>query len=134
MEAPLSSVSLAAEKAASSALLASVVMFDMKGPTFRHKRYEDYKIHRAPIAALIAGRAAKPRLASYVNYLAGDTRAERLSRARACREAGCRRFKIFHNASQRELFECYDALAAICGAENIAVDAQWRLDPKTATG
>jgi galactonate dehydratase len=90
------------------------------------------KIHRAPIAALISGRAAKPRLASYVDYLAGDTRAERLERARTCRAAGCRRFKIFHNASQRELLECYDALAGICGPENIAVDAQWRLDPKTA--
>jgi len=92
------------------------------------------KIHRAPIAALISGRAAKPRLASYVNYLAGDTRAERLERARTYREAGCRRFKIFYDASKRELLECYDALAAICGPENIAVDAQWRLDPKTAPG
>jgi len=90
------------------------------------------KIHRAPIAALISGRAARPKLATYVDYLEGDTRAERLERARTCRRAGSRRFKIFHNASQRELFECYDALAAICGPENIAVDAQWRLDPKTA--
>ena len=40
------------------------------------------KIHRTPIAVLISGRAAKPRLATYVDYLAGDTRAERLERAR----------------------------------------------------
>lgn len=25
------------------------VMFDLKGPTFRHKRYENYKIHRSPM-------------------------------------------------------------------------------------
>ena len=77
------------------------------------------KIHRAPIAALISGRAAKPRLACYVNYLAGDTRTERLEGARTCRAAGCRRFKIFHNASQRELFEFYDALAAICRRQRL---------------
>src|ERR1017187_2856405 len=88
------------------------------------------KIHRAPIAALISGRAAKSRLAAYVNYLPGDTRAERLACAKSYRDAGCRRFKIFHNSSERDLLECYDALAAICGADHIAVDAQWRLDPK----
>ena len=25
------------------------VAFDLKGPTFRHKKYEDYKIHRKPM-------------------------------------------------------------------------------------
>ncbi|HXV18488.1 MAG TPA: DNA polymerase I, partial [Candidatus Omnitrophota bacterium] len=25
------------------------VAFDVKGPTFRHKRYEEYKIHRQPM-------------------------------------------------------------------------------------
>ena len=27
----------------------AAVTFDMKGPTFRHKAFEDYKIHRQPM-------------------------------------------------------------------------------------
>jgi D-galactarolactone cycloisomerase len=90
------------------------------------------KIQGAPISALIAGCRAKTRVDSYVNYLSGDTAAARLQAARLFRDAGCRRFKIFHQDGERELLDGYDALAEICGPENIAVDAQWRLDPKTA--
>ncbi|MCX5677653.1 MAG: DNA polymerase I [Candidatus Omnitrophica bacterium] len=32
------------------------VAFDMKGPTFRHKRYEEYKIHRKPMPDELVGQ------------------------------------------------------------------------------
>ncbi len=32
------------------------VMFDMRGPTFRHKKYEDYKIHRPPMPEDLASQ------------------------------------------------------------------------------
>jgi D-galactarolactone cycloisomerase len=92
------------------------------------------KIHGVSIAALIAGCQARTRLETYVDYLAGDTDAARLDAARLSRDAGCRRFKILYHSSERELLETYDALAGICGPENIAVDAQWRLDPAIAAG
>ncbi len=90
------------------------------------------KILRTPIAALIAGDAAKRSVDSYVNYLPGDTAADRLSRARVFHDAGSTRFKLFHEGSERALLDEYDALAEVCGSENIAVDAQWRLDPVRA--
>jgi galactonate dehydratase len=90
------------------------------------------KIYEAPICALIAGAAARPRLETYVNYLSGDTDAARVESARIYRDSGCRRFKVFHDAGERQALNTYDALAEICGSRNIAVDAQWRLDPETA--
>ncbi|MCX5680164.1 MAG: DNA polymerase I [Candidatus Omnitrophica bacterium] len=34
------------------------VAFDMKGPTFRHKKYDEYKIHRKPMPDELAGQMA----------------------------------------------------------------------------
>lgn len=34
------------------------VAFDMKGPTFRHKKYDEYKIHRKPMPDDLAGQMA----------------------------------------------------------------------------
>jgi galactonate dehydratase len=90
------------------------------------------KILRTPIAALIAGDAARHSVESYVNYLPGDTAADRLRHARIFHDAGSARFKLFHEGSERALLDEYDALAEICGGENVAVDAQWRLDPGRA--
>jgi galactonate dehydratase len=87
------------------------------------------KINRAPISALISGGGARTELDTYVNRLWGETQAQRMECARAHLDAGCSRFKIHHESSKCELFENYDALAKICGEENVAVDALWRLDP-----
>jgi galactonate dehydratase len=87
------------------------------------------RIHGASIASLIAGREAKRNIETYVDCLAGDTLEERLEDAAACRAEGCRRFQIAYDSSRRELLENYDALARICGAENVAVDGLWRVDP-----
>ncbi|MBZ5584325.1 MAG: mandelate racemase/muconate lactonizing enzyme family protein [Acidobacteriia bacterium] len=91
------------------------------------------KMHRAPIAALIAGPRAKKEMEVYLNS-SGAASSQNLECARAYRAAGCRKFKIFHRGCRRELLEEYDALAGICGPENIAVDALWRLDPGKAAG
>jgi len=90
------------------------------------------KILDTPIAVLIAGEAARDSVESYVNYLPGGTGADRLGNARLFHDAGSTRFKLFYEGSERALLEEYDALAGICGGENIAVDAQWRLDPARA--
>ncbi len=90
------------------------------------------RMHCAPIAALIAGSGAKREVEGYVNRLAGGGVAERVECAREYRASGCRKFKIFHRGCRRELFEEYDAVAEVCGPENIAVDALWRLDPGKA--
>jgi D-galactarolactone cycloisomerase len=87
------------------------------------------KINRAPISKLIAGSRARTELETYVNRLWGDTVAQRMECAQTHFDAGCSRFKIHHESSRCELFENYDALAKICGSENIAVDALWKLDP-----
>jgi len=87
------------------------------------------KINNAPISALITGGGARPELDTYVNLLGGESLEQRMECARSHRDAGCTRFKILHRSSRCELFEQYDALAEICGSENIAVDALWRLDP-----
>jgi galactonate dehydratase len=87
------------------------------------------KILDTPIAALIAGDAARTSVESYVNYLPGETAADRLGHARLFHDAGSTRFKLFHEGSERSLLEEFDALAELCGGENIAVDGQWRLDP-----
>jgi galactonate dehydratase len=87
------------------------------------------RIHGASVASLIAGRGARRKLETWVDRLAGETLAERVENAAACRAAGCRRFKIAYDSSRRELFENYDALAQVCGPENVAVDGLWRLDP-----
>ncbi len=86
------------------------------------------KINRAPISELIAGNSARTELDTYVNRLWGETPAQRMECAQSHFDAGCSRFKIHHESSKCELFENYDSLAKICGAENIAVDALWRLD------
>jgi len=90
------------------------------------------KILDTPIAVLIAGEAARESVESYINYLPGETCADRLGHARLFHEAGSTRFKLFYEGSERALLEEFDALAEICGGENIAVDAQWRLDPARA--
>jgi D-galactarolactone cycloisomerase len=90
------------------------------------------QIHRAPIARLIAGAAARSELETYVNHLPGETIAQRVECAHAYAEGGATRFKIFHRSSRADLFEEYDALAALCGPHNIAVDALWGLDAAKA--
>ena len=87
------------------------------------------RIHGASIASLIAGGGARRKLETYVDRVAGETLAERLENAAACRAAGCRRLQIAYDASRRELLESYDALARVCGSENVAVDGLYRLDP-----
>ncbi len=86
------------------------------------------RIHGASIASLIAGRGARRKLETWVDRLAGETLEERLESAAACRAAGCRRFRIAYDFSRRELLENYDALARVCGAENVAVDCLCRLE------
>lgn len=87
------------------------------------------RIHGASIASLIAGGGAKRKLETYVDRVTGETIEERIENAAAYHAAGCRRFKIAYDSSRRELLENYDALARICGAENVAVDGMWRVDP-----
>jgi galactonate dehydratase len=90
------------------------------------------RIHGASIASLLAGRGARRQIETCVDRLAGETLGERLESAAACRAAGCRRFQIAYDSSRRELLENYDALTRVCGAENVAVDGLWRLDPGRA--
>jgi galactonate dehydratase len=87
------------------------------------------RIHGSSIASLIAGRGARRKIETYVDRLAGETAEERAECAAACRAAGCRRFQISYDSTRRELLENYDAMACVCGAENVAVDGLWRLDP-----
>ena len=90
------------------------------------------KIHGFPVAQLIAGKAAKPRVEGVVNCLAGETAVARANCAREYADAGCRKFKIFYQGSRRELLDEFDLLAGVCGSQNVAVDALWNLDPAAA--
>ena len=47
------------------------VTFDLKGPTFRHKKYEDYKAHRKPMPddLVVQMPVIKKVLEAYNSYL-----------------------------------------------------------------